>query len=89
VQEIFQRLSEHPAAGERETFRTKLDGILYHLEERIKGALDKAPDGLISERDGENFYRLLGAYRGVSEALVNYAGSTDVIDWTQWEEARF
>ena len=89
VQEIFQRLSEHPAAGERETFRTKLDGTLYHLEERIKGALDKAPDGLISERDGENFYRLLGAYRGVSEALVNYAGSTDVIDWTQWEEARF
>jgi len=31
----------------------------------------------------------LGAYRGVSEALVNYAGSTGTIDWTPWQEARF
>jgi hypothetical protein len=89
VQETFQRLSEDPATGDRETFRTKLDGILDHLEERIKGALDKAPEGQFSDRDGENFYRLLGAYRGVSEALINYVGSTDTIDWTQWEEARF
>jgi hypothetical protein len=89
VQETFQRLSEDPAAGDREAFRTKLDGILDHLEERIKGALDKAPKGLFSDRDGENFYRLLGAYRGVSEALVNYAGSTGPIDWARWREERF
>jgi hypothetical protein len=89
VQETFQRLSEDPATGDRETFRTKIDGILDHLEERIKGALDKAPEGQFSDRDGENFYRLLGAYRGVSEALVNYAGSTGTIDWAPWEEARF
>jgi uncharacterized membrane protein YccC len=89
VQEILKRLSGDPAAGERETFRTRLDRILFHLEERIKGALDKAPEGLFSDRDGENFYRLLGAYRGVSEALVNYAGSADTIDWAQWYEERF
>jgi hypothetical protein len=89
VQETFQRLSEDPAAGEREAFRTRLAEIMTRLEERIKGTLDKAPEGQFSDRDGENFYRLLGAYRGVSEALINYAGSTDVIDWTQWEEARF
>jgi len=89
VQETFQRLSENPAAGERDTFRSKLDGILDQLEERIKSALDKAPEGQLSDRDGENFYRLLGAYRGVSQALVNYAGSTDTIDWAQWKEARF
>ena len=89
VQETFQRLSEDPAAGERETFRTKLDGLLGHLEERIKGALDKAAEGQLRAQDGANFYRLLGAYRGVSEAMVNYAEITDAIDWTQWEEARF
>jgi uncharacterized membrane protein YccC len=89
VQETFQRLSEDPTAGDREAFRTKLDGILDHLEERIKGALDKAPGGLFSDQDGENFYRLLGAYRGVSEALVNYAGSTGPIDWALWREERF
>jgi len=89
VQEIFQRLSGDPAAGERETFRTRLDGILGHLEERIEGALDKAPEGKLRAQEGENFYRLLGAYRGVSEVLVNYAGSTDVIDWAPWHEERF
>jgi uncharacterized membrane protein YccC len=89
VQETFQRLSEDPAAGERETFRTKLDGLLGHLEERIKGALDKAAEGQLRAQDGANFYRLLGAYRGVLEAMVNYAEITDAIDWTQWEEARF
>jgi hypothetical protein len=89
VKETFQRLAEDPATGERETFRTRLDGFLDHLEERIRGAMDRAPEGQLSDRDGENFYRLLGAYRGVSEALVNYAGSTDVIDWAQWHEERF
>ena len=89
VQEILQRLSEDPAAGERETFRTRLAEIMGHLEERIKETLDKAQEGQLSDQDGGNFYRLLGAYRGVSEALVNYAGSADTIDWGQWEEARF
>ncbi len=89
VQETFQRLSEDPTAGDREAFRTKLDVILDRLEERIKGALDKVSEGLFSDGDGENFYRLLGAYRGVSEALVNYAGSTGPIDWAQWREERF
>lgn len=89
VQETLKRLSEDPTAGDREAFRTKLDGILDHLEERIKGALNKASEGLFSDRDGENFYRLLGAYRGVSEALVNYAGSIGPIDWAQWREERF
>ena len=89
MQETFQRLSEDPTAGDGEAFRAKLDGILDHLEERIKGALDKTRDGLFSDRDCENFYRLLGAFRGMSEALVNYAGSTGPIDWARWREERF
>ena len=89
VQETFQRLSEDPTVGDREAFRTKLDGILDHLEESIKGALNQASEGLFSDGDGENFYRLLGAYRGVSEALVNYVGNTGPIDWAQWREERF
>jgi uncharacterized membrane protein YccC len=89
VQEVFQRLSKDPAAGEREAFRNRLAEKMQHLEERIIGALDKAPDDQLSDRDEENFYRLLGAYRGVSDALVDYAGSTGVIDWARWREERF
>jgi hypothetical protein len=36
-----------------------------------------------------NFYRLLGSYRGLSEALVEYVQLAEGINWMQWEEARF
>jgi hypothetical protein len=60
-----------------------------HLEKRIMETLDKTPTGQFGERDGENFYRLLGAYRSVSEALVDCAGNAGAIDWTRWQEERF
>ena len=62
---------------------------MIRLEARIREALDKAPEDRISDRDAENFYRLLGAYRGVSEALVEYAGNAGGIDWERWREERF
>ena len=89
VQENFLHLSEDPAAGEREAFHARLAEKMKHLEERIRNTLKKASNGQLSDRDEENFYRLLGAYRGVSEALVDYAGSAGDIDWTGWREERF
>ena len=89
VQQTFQRLSQDPAAGEQATFRTGLNEIMKHLEARMRDTLDKTPDGQLGDQDEENFYHLLGAYRGVSEALVDYAGSTGGIDWARWREERF
>jgi hypothetical protein len=62
---------------------------MEQMEVRIKEALNKADKGQLSDRDGENFYRLLGAYRGVSEAAVAYAGVSGAIDWMPWYEERF
>jgi hypothetical protein len=39
--------------------------------------------------DYENFYRLLGCYRGLSEALISYARLAGAFDWQQWREMRF
>ena len=89
VQETFRRLSKEAAAGERETFRTRLTGIIEGLEARIEEALNKAAEDQFNDRDGENFYRLLGAYRGVSEAMVDYAGNANTINWAVWREERF
>lgn len=89
TQKTFQGLAKDPGAGDREVFRTKLDGILDHLEERIKIALENAPSAQLSDWHGENFYRLLGAYRGMSEALVNYSESAGVINWALWHQERF
>jgi len=89
VQATFQRLAADPTAGERDAFRNKLTGIMDRIEQRVEETLDKAPDGQLSDRDEENFYRLLGAYRSVSEALVNYAGNAADINWDSWHEERF
>ena len=75
--------------GDEDRFRTRLDEILSSLEARIQGTPDQAAEGQVGDRNGENFYRLLGAYRGVSEALVAYAGSAGQIDWSGWRESRF
>ncbi len=56
---------------------------------RIEETLNKAADGEFTERDAEHFYRLLEAYRGLSEATVAYTASADGIDWIGWREARF
>ena len=89
VQRTFQRLSKDPAAGNQEVFQTRMFELLAHLEVRLKKTLETPGEEQISIRDGENFYLLLGVYRGVSEALVDYVGSTDVIDWSLWREERF
>jgi len=36
-----------------------------------------------------DLYKLLGAYHGMSEELVNYAGLSADIDWVKWGEERF
>ena len=89
AQKVFVQLGCDPVSGERETFRTRLDEIMGRLEARIKETLDQAAEGQLSAHDGENMYRLLGAYRGVSESMVRYAGNTGAIKWEPWREERF
>ena len=85
----FQPLSKDPAVGDRERFSSALREILAHLETRTEETMNRAGVDQISDREGEYFYRLLGAFRGVSEALVDYAGSAGAIGWTRWREERF
>ena len=89
VQKVFKRLSQNPAAGEKNKFQTGLSGVTEHLEAHLKLALDMADKKRFSVRDCDSFYCLLGAYRGVSEALVDYAASAGAIDWAPWREERF
>ena len=89
VQEVLQRLSKNPAGGDTERGRTVLNEIVEHLEARVEETLNKATDEQLSIQEREHFYRLLGAFRGLSETIINYAASTAPIDWDRWREARF
>jgi dipeptidyl aminopeptidase/acylaminoacyl peptidase len=48
-----------------------------------------AAGGQVTEEEGESFYRVLGSYRGVSEAALAYAGAAADTDWTHWQEEKF
>jgi hypothetical protein len=89
VQEIFAHLASEPEAAEYASYRSRLDAKLERLEARIAEALDRVDDGGLSAEEGENMYRLLGAHRGLSEALVGLAKQAAAIDWPRLREARF
>lgn len=89
IQDIFQNLSEDPAVVEGQALRARLEGFTERLEMRIKKSLDMSTERQLSDQEAVNFYLLLGACQGVSEALVDYAGSADAIDWVRWCEERF
>jgi uncharacterized membrane protein YccC len=89
VQTTLSNLSDDPTSGNRDAFQSRLSGIMAVLERSIQLELDKGGAGRISAQDGENFYRLLGAWRGVSEAMITYAGSTGLVEWAPWREERF
>jgi len=82
---LFHRWAENPTAGPAEDLKESLAKI----ETRCVKAFSVSGEGKVSEEAWENHYRLLGAYRAVSQAVVDYSGSAGVIEWTQWSEDRF
>ena len=89
LQEAFVDLASAPADLRQETYRSRLDGLIERLETRIRQTLDRSTEEQFSREDGEQLYRLLGAYRGVSESLVGYTAAAGAIEWGPWHEERF
>ena len=89
AQNTLSNLSGDPTSGNKDVFQSRLNRIMAVLEQHIQLELDKGAKDKISEQDGEKIYRLLGAYRGVSDALITYAGSTMCVEWAPWREEHF
>jgi len=66
-----------------------LSARLHRLEQRINDSLSHAETNAISNEDYQNFYRLLGSYRGVSDAMVALAKANGDVSLATWQEARF
>ena len=43
----------------------------------------------VSEGELENFYRILGAFKGLSESGIEYSQAAEGIDLSLWKEERF
>jgi len=89
LQDILCNLSQQPEAADFADFRAQLDATLERLERQIEKAVAGADQTSISTRENENSFRLLGVFRGVSEALVNFAKQARGIDWAHLREGRF
>jgi len=89
IESIFVSWSDTPGSESAVDLEQRLLAELGELEQRIDATIAQVDREALSEADGENFYRLLGAYRGVSEAAVAYAGNAASIDWAEWGEERF
>jgi len=69
--------------------RERLAARLARLESSIDEISSQSGKGELSAANYENLYRLLGSYRGLSEAAISYTQLAGDIDWAQWQEARF
>jgi len=88
IENIFGRWSRNPEAEPVGALRQRLETGLIRLEERIEEVVNRA-GGEVSREEGENFFQVLGGYRGVSEAALAYAGPAQAIHWSHWREERF
>ena len=59
------------------------------LEAQISETLRGVKEGQVDEGELENFYRILGTFKGLSESGIEYSLAAEGIDWTQLKEERF
>jgi uncharacterized membrane protein YccC len=88
LEAVFGRWARHPEAEPVASLDQKLERQLVQLETCLAEVVDQR-GGDLSAETGERFFRLLGGYRGVSEAALAYAGVAQSINWSQWREERF
>ena len=89
IQDVLSGFFRGSAIVPANKLREQLTVILEHLDIRVEDMLNKEGRDKFSTQDEENFYRLLGACRGFSDALIEYAATTEGIGWEQWRESRF
>ena len=62
---------------------------MERIEARLDATYRDVAEGELSEADYANFFRYLGALRGLSEAGIGFAKVAETVDWPRWREARF
>ncbi|RLA03701.1 MAG: hypothetical protein DRQ47_04700 [Gammaproteobacteria bacterium] len=86
MQIAFQDLSKHLSLDNPDTFYNQLNDILVQIEKNVAGT-ENIQKTQVSNQD--DFYHLLGAYQGVSDALVAYSKNSEDINWHEWQASKF
>jgi hypothetical protein len=89
LQAYLQRWSQEPALAPETGLEQRLKDRLAGLEKRISETFEFIDRDKLDQEAYRNFYRLLGAFRGVSEAMLRYARQNGTMKLEQWRESRF
>jgi hypothetical protein len=89
IRSTLQKLSQGPTTEQHRSIQQALDDTLLKLERKLDELDENSSGARYDERSREDFYRLLGAYRGTSEALLDYMENAVAVDWAPWREERF
>ena len=91
AEQQLQLWADNPAMalGASAEMQERVMKRLARLEARVEETFARVGEGRLSSEDYQNFYRLLGSFRGLSEAGIAYARLAEKINWAQWQEARF
>ena len=91
AQELLRLWADDPALAALQSaeIRDRLVARISRLEAQIGETFCNVEEGNLSEGEFENFYRILGAFKGLSESGIEYSQIAQGIDWALWKEARF
>ena len=89
IEQIFQNWAQLPTTDDGGDLGKRLQIKRQKMEQRISETMANPESKTLSAVDYENFYRLLGSFRGLSETLVNYATVVNRMSLSQWRESRF
>ena len=91
AQEQLRRWADDPAlaASQGDAIRDRLAARMSTLEEKIAKTLRGLIEEDLDQAEIENFYQILGAFRGITESGIDYTQAAEKINWKQLQEARF
>ncbi|MGI9241337.1 MAG: hypothetical protein ACR2RV_11085, partial [Verrucomicrobiales bacterium] len=88
ISESLENCLRYPEAVEGEEQRLSFENFAGCIERQMV-EIGSRFSGEIDEIEGEQLLRLVGGYRGISEAKLAYAGPAIDINWSHWREERF
>lgn len=89
IQNVLEQLSDAPEEIVTAKLQQSLSARLQRLEDVVDKAIAQGVEDRVGLEQSTNLYRELGAFRGVSEALVAVVARSEKLDWPRFREARF
>jgi len=89
IQALFRDWTAQASIESELALEARLTKKLSQLETRVSETFEQIGEGRLKPEDYRNFYRLLGGFRGVSEAMVGYARLMRAMNLGEWRESRF